>query len=70
MSVKYACYQRGLHRSKNEEYSQAIRDFDQAIELNSQWADAYYNRGLTYMKLEQTQKAIDDYTEALKINPN
>ncbi|MBE9143139.1 tetratricopeptide repeat protein [Planktothrix mougeotii] len=70
LSVQDACYQRGLNRSKNEEYTQAIRDFDQAIELNPQWADVYYNRGLVYMKLEQTQKAIDDYTEALKIKPN
>jgi len=70
LSVQDACYQRGLNRSKKEEYAQAIRDFDQAIELNPQWASVYYNRGLTYMKLEQTQKAIDDYTEALKINPN
>ncbi|MBD2480980.1 tetratricopeptide repeat protein [Planktothrix sp. FACHB-1365] len=70
LSVQDACYQRGLNRSKNGDCDQAIADFNQAIELNSQWADAYYNRGLTYMKLEQTQKAINDYTEALKIKPN
>lgn len=70
LSVQDACYQRGLNLSKNGDCDRAIVDFNQAIELNPQWADAYYNRGLVYLKLEQTQKAIDDYTEALKIKPN
>lgn len=70
LSVKDACYKRGMIRCQHEEYQAAISDFNQAIEINSKWAEAYYNRGLAYAKLGEYQKAIDDYTQALGIHPN
>ena len=36
LNVKNSCYERGLNRSKNGEYLQAINDFEQAIELDAQ----------------------------------
>lgn len=68
LSVKDACYKRGMNRCRQEEYEAAIKDFDQAIEINSNWAEALYNRGLAYGKLAEHQKAIEDYTRALEIN--
>lgn len=68
LSVKDACYKRGMNRCRQEEYDAAIKDFDQAIEINSNWAEAFYNRGLAYGKLAEHQKAIEDYTRALEIN--
>jgi WD40 repeat protein len=68
LSVKDACYNRGMSRCRQEEYEAAITDFDQAIEINSNWAAAYYNRGLAYGKLAEHHKAIEDYTRALEIN--
>ncbi|XWK88065.1 MAG: tetratricopeptide repeat protein [Phormidium sp.] len=68
LSVKDACYNRGMIRCRQEEYEAAITDFDQAIEINSHWAEAFYNRGLAYGKLAEYHKAIEDYTRALEIN--
>lgn len=68
LSVKDACYKRGMNCCRQEEYEAAIKDFDQAIEINSNWAEAFYNRGLAYGKLAEYHKAIEDYTRALEIN--
>lgn len=68
LSVKDACYNRGMIRCHQGEYEAAIKDFDQAIEINSNWAEAFYNRGLAYGKLAEYHKAIEDYTKALEIN--
>ncbi|MBW4575010.1 MAG: tetratricopeptide repeat protein [Aphanothece sp. CMT-3BRIN-NPC111] len=68
LSVMEGCYHRGMSRCHQGDYQAAILDFDQAIQLNSGWAEAYYNRGLAYAKLEQYQKAIEDYTQAIEIS--
>ncbi|WP_017718366.1 tetratricopeptide repeat protein [Kamptonema formosum] len=70
LSVIDACYNRGVSRFEQGEYKAAIPDFNQAIQLNPQWADAFYNRGLAYAQLGQYQKAIEDYSAALQIHPN
>ncbi|HEY9852669.1 MAG TPA: tetratricopeptide repeat protein [Leptolyngbyaceae cyanobacterium] len=70
LSVKDACYNRGMNRCQQGAYEAAIRDFDQAIEINFNWAEAFYNRGLAFSKLGEYQKAIEDYSQALTINSN
>ncbi len=70
LSVIDACYSRGLSRCKQGEYKAAISDFDQAIQLNPKWAEAYYNRGLAYEQLEEFERAIEDYTLALRTHHN
>ncbi|MEI6444370.1 MAG: tetratricopeptide repeat protein, partial [Nostocales cyanobacterium ELA583] len=47
-----------------------IQDYNQALKINPNYADAYYNRGLTRDDLGDKQAAIQDYNQALKINPN
>ena len=70
LNVTEACYHRGMQRCRQGDYEAAILDFDQAIELNSSWADAYYNRGLAYAKLGRYQDAIASYTQALEFQHN
>ncbi len=70
LSLVDACYSRGVSRYQQGDYQAAILDFNQAIQLNPQWADAFYNRGLAYGKVGQYQKAIEDYSAVLQINPN
>ena len=47
------------------QYERAIEDYDQALEINPQLAEAYNNRGLAY--LGQYERAIEDYDQALEI---
>lgn len=44
----------------------AIGDYDQAIQLNSSYADAYRNRGLAYQRLGNNRQAIQDLQTAAK----
>ena len=48
----------------------AIADYNQAIKLKPDYADAYYNRGLAKYNLGDNQGAIVDYNQAIKLNPN
>lgn len=46
-------YIQGLIKLNEQDYSQAIKFFNQAIKLNPQYAQAYYQRGLIYAKYIQ-----------------
>ena len=50
--------------------SQAIPDYNKAIEINPNFAEAYCSRGDAYDKQNNLTQAIADYTKALEINPN
>ena len=50
-------------------YEKAIKDFDQAIELNSQYSESYHNRGTTYSLQGNHDQAVTDFSQAIKINP-
>jgi Flp pilus assembly protein TadD len=48
----------------------SIKDYDEAIRLKPNDADAYSSRGAAYYKLGQYQRAIGDYNEALRLKPD
>lgn len=50
-----------------ENFSEAGKDYDQAIKLDPNYADAFYNRGLVYQRTENQQGAIRDFTEAARL---
>lgn len=60
---------RGLIFQANRNYSQALVDYNTAIELDSNYYFGYYNRGNLYYDLKQFDKAIGDYSKVLRINP-
>ncbi len=62
------CYSRGLKKSQGGEYKAAIKDYNQAIAINQNYADAYNKRGLCYYKLGEPSEAIKDFTKALYLN--
>ena len=47
----------------------AIEDFNKAIEINPQYAEAFNNRGIVKYNLGDKQGAIKDYNKAIEINP-
>ena len=53
-----------------EYYESAITDFDEAIRINPDYAEAYYYRGFAKQHLEYYESAITDFDEAIRINPD
>ena len=51
-----------------DKYEKAIKDFDQAIELNSKQSVSYHNRGATYGLQGNYDQAVTDFSRAIKIN--
>ncbi|MBD2279605.1 serine protease [Aphanizomenon flos-aquae] len=71
LSPRAAFYNnRGIVRDDLGDKQGAIDDYNLAIKINPNDADAYYNRGNVRDDLGDKQGAIDDYNQAIKINPN
>jgi lipoprotein NlpI len=67
--LAWAFNNRGLAYAKNGQYDRAIADYDQAIRLNPQDANAFNNRGVAYDDKSQYDRAIQDYDQAIRLNP-
>jgi len=61
--------QKAFVAEKNLQYNQAIGYFNDAVALDSSYADTYYNRGICYTYLLKPNKAIEDYCKAIKLQP-
>jgi tetratricopeptide (TPR) repeat protein len=59
----------GFIKFLQHDYTGALVDFDQAIDLNAHHAVAYYNRALTEGKLEMTKESMEDFASAIRIDP-
>ena len=70
LSVIESCWQRGLQRANNGEYSSAITDFHQVLQLDSSRLEANIQRGLAYYHIAEYQGAIADFDLVLRFNPN
>jgi tetratricopeptide (TPR) repeat protein len=58
------------HLNMFKQYQRAIEDYNEAIRLKPDYANAYLNRGRTYANLNQYQRAIQDYDEAIRLKPD
>ena len=63
-------YIQGNEKYNKGDYQGALVAYNQAIQLNPNYAKAYSNRGLARYQSGDKQRAIQDYNQALKINPN
>ena len=65
-----AYYKRGSSYNELKQYERAIKDFDKAIALKSDYIEAYFNRGVNYVELGQYERAIKDFDKAIKLKPD
>ena len=60
---------RGLAFVHNGEFDTAIRDFENALDIDSKDAEALNNRGFAFAQKEEFERAISDFDDAIKIKP-
>lgn len=63
-------YQQGKKKLQKRDYQGAIKDFNQALAVNHNYAEAHVNRGIVYDELGNIRQAIKDYNQAISLNPN
>jgi tetratricopeptide (TPR) repeat protein len=63
-------YIQGGDKYEKADYQGAIQAFNQAIQLNPNYSEAYNNRGNARFQSGNNEDAIADYNQALRINPN
>jgi tetratricopeptide (TPR) repeat protein len=57
-------------KNEQQNYRGALADYNQAISLKPEFADAYISRGnLKYQKLDDFQGALADHNQAVSLNP-
>lgn len=56
-----AYYYRGCARINMQKYEEAVADFEQAVALKHDYADAYFNLGRTYYLMHDEDKACENY---------
>ncbi|TEU14951.1 MAG: tetratricopeptide repeat protein [Anaerolineales bacterium] len=63
-------FSRGFAYAAKGEYDRGIADYDQAIQLQPDFAEAYSNRGDAYMFKHDYDRAIADYGQAIQLQPD
>ncbi len=59
---------RGRDYFDMKEYKSAIKDFDRAIEIDSEFSYAYFNRGLAKISSSDLQGALKDYSTVIRLD--
>jgi lipoprotein NlpI len=60
---------RGVVYESLQRHTEAVQDFDKAIELNPQTAEAYDRRGSEHFKLGHIQESLKDFDKFLELRP-
>lgn len=60
---------RGHFFRDNGNFSEAIKNYNEAIRVNPKKAETYNSRGKLYFENQQVDKAIQDYTTGIQMDP-
>jgi len=63
-------YRQGRQYAEQERFADAVPLFDQAIQANPTFTQAYNARCYSYLRLKQYDQAIADCSEAIKLDPS
>src|SRR3989338_2224971 len=63
-------FEKGYEYGINGEYDREIEDYNKAIALDPNYAQAYSNRGVAYYNKRQYDRAIEDYNKAIALDLN
>ena len=63
------CFSKGLEEFKKEDYKDAIKYYEKALNEDSNFAFAWDNLGLCYRKLNNFDKAIESYNKSIELDP-
>ncbi len=80
LETKEAYFKRGKMKSKQKEFQGAIDDFNKAVEIDPQYAEAYNARAEVYIliktetditpTLEECETSRKDFAEAIRLKPD
>lgn len=62
-------HNRGVSLGLHGKYDQALKDFDQVVELKPDFASAWYNRAEVRATIGRYEEAVADYTKGLELTP-
>jgi len=66
----YEAFYRGFSAADKGDFDKAIQNYDKAIELKPDYAEAYNNRGVAYGEKDDFDKAIQNYDKAIELKPD
>ena len=69
MILAHVLNSRGMAQERLENFEQAKADYNKAIAINPEYANAYNNRGNIKLKQADYNGAIKDYNRAIELNP-
>ena len=61
---------RGILRARTSDSAGALLDYNAALDMNPNLAEAYVDRGANYIKMKRCQSALDDLNKGLKLGAN
>jgi tetratricopeptide (TPR) repeat protein len=69
-SLEQALAGRGEAYRRSDDFDRAIRDFDQALQMNPRDSAALNGRGLAYLGQHKTALALADFNASIRLNPD
>ncbi|WP_158054542.1 tetratricopeptide repeat protein [Scytonema sp. HK-05] len=63
-------FNQGKKKSGNGQYLGAVKDYNQAIQIDPNYTDAYIGRGDAHYFLKDYEAAIEDYTQVIRLVPD